>query len=97
MHWVYFAIFCSAMKKNEKKSNGLNIFGDRSNLHHSFDTDDVFIMMSDIGSNCHYFAYEPALKYSLEMNLLREMKSCGIIVRYEHCDQKEKQFCMRHY
>ena len=53
-------------KKNECKSNGLNIFGDRSNLHRSFDAGDVFIMMSDIGSNCHYFAYEPALKYSFE-------------------------------
>ena len=84
-------------KKNQCKSNRLNIFGDRSNLHRSFDADDVFIMMSDIGSNCHYFAYEPALKYSFEMNLLREMKSYGFVVRYEHCDRKEKQFCMRHY
>ena len=49
---------------------------------HQLLADDVFIMMSDIGSNCHYFfAYEPALKYSFEMNLLREMKSCDDIVR----------------
>ena len=95
--WVYFAIFCSAMRKNEWKSNGLNIFGDRSNLRRSFDVDDVFIRMSDIGSNCHYFAYEPTLKYSFERNLLCKMKSCGVIVRYQHCDRKEKQFCMRHY
>ena len=54
-------------------------------------------MMSDVGSNCHYFAYELALKYSFEVNLLREMKSCGVIVRYENCDRKEKQFCIRHY
>ena len=54
-------------------------------------------MMSDFGSNYHYFVYEPALKYSFEMNLLREMKSYGVIVRYEHCDRKEKQFCMTHY
>ena len=81
------------MKKNEWKSNGLNIFGDRSNVHRSFDADDLFIMMSHMG----YFAYEPALKYSFEMNFLREMKSYGVIVRYEHCDRKEKQFCMRHY
>jgi len=54
-------------------------------------------MMSDIGSICHYFVYEPALKYSLEVKLLREMKSCGDIVRYEHSYRKEKQFCMRHY
>ena len=53
-------------------------------------------MMSDIGSNCHYFAYELALKYSFEVNLLREMKSCPVIVRYEHCDRKEKQLYMRH-
>lgn len=74
----------------------MNIFGDRSNLHRSFDADDIFIMMSDIGSICHYFVYEPALKYSLEVKLLREMKRCGDIVRYEHSDRKEKQFCMRH-
>ena len=84
-------------KKNEWKSNGLNIFGDRSNLYRNFDADDVFIMMSDIGPNCHYFAYDPALKYSFETNLLREVKSCGVIARYEHCDRKEKQFCMRLY
>ena len=54
-------------------------------------------MISDIDSNCHYLAYEPALKYSFEMNVLREMKSCGVIVRYEHCDRKEKQFSIRHY
>ena len=53
-------------------------------------------MMSDFGSNYHYFAYEPALKYSFEMDLLREMKSYGVIVRYEHCDRKGKQYCMRH-
>ena len=69
-------------KKNEWKSNGLNIFSDKSNLHCSFDTDDDFIIMSDIGSNCQYFAYEPALKYSFEMNLLQEMKSCSVIVRW---------------
>ena len=47
-------------------------------------------MMSDIGLNYHYFAYEKALKYSFEVNLLGEMKSCGDIVRYEHCDRKKK-------
>jgi len=68
-----------------------NIFGDRSNLYRSFDADDVFIMMSDMGSNYHYFAYEPALKYSFDINFLDEMKSCGDIVRYEYCDRKKKQ------
>ena len=55
----YFAIFCSAMKeKLQRKSNGLSIFGDRSNLHPSFLADDVFIMKSDSGSNYnYYFAY----------------------------------------
>ena len=43
-----------------------------------------------MGSNYHYFAYEPALKYSFEINLLDEMKSCGDIVRYEYCDRKKK-------
>jgi len=50
-----------------------------------------------MGSNCHYFAYEPALKYSFEINSPHEMESRGDIVRYEHCDRKEKQFCMKHY
>ena len=97
--WLYFTIFCSAMKKKlfEWKSNSLNIFGDRSNLHRSFDADDVFIVMSNIGSICHYFVYETAFKYSFEMKLHREMKSCGDIVRYEHSDRIEKQFCIRHY
>jgi len=57
-----------------------------------FNADDVLM-----GSNCHYFAYEPAWKYSFEMNSLREMESRGDIVRYEHCDRKVKQFCMKHY
>ena len=88
---VYFTIFRSAIKKSlsEKVMTG-TFFGDRSNLC-SFDGDDVFIMMSDIGSNRYYFAYEPALKYSFEMNLLREMKSCGEILRCEHCDLQQKQ------
>ena len=47
-------------------------------------------MMSDMGSNYHYFAYEPALKYSFDINFLDEMKSCGDIVRYEYCDREKK-------
>jgi len=56
--------------------------------HRSFDADDVLITLSNIGSNCHYFAYEPALKYSFEMNLLGEMKSCSDIVRYKRSKRK---------
>ena len=41
-------LFSHEKKKLEWKSSGLNIFGDRSNLHRSFDADDIFIMMSDI-------------------------------------------------
>ena len=54
-------------------------------------------MIRDISSSNHYFAYEPALKYSFELDLPSEMKSCGEIMRYEHCDIKEMQFCIRHY
>ena len=43
-----------------------------------------------MGSNYHYFACEPALKYSFEINLLDEMKSCGDIVRDEYCDPKKE-------
>lgn len=57
------------------------------NPHRNFDVGDVFIMMSDIGSHCDYFAY---LKFSFEINLLREMKSCGDIVSYEPCDRMHK-------
>mgnify|MGYP000533149169 CR=1 FL=1 len=32
---------------------------EKTSLHCSFDADDVFIMMSDIGSHCDYFAYSP--------------------------------------
>ena len=67
------------------------------NLHRNFDADDVFIMMSDISSLCHYFAYESAFKFSFEINLLREMKRCGDIVRYEPCNRIVKRFCVRHF
>ena len=32
------------------------MFGQRSNLRRSFGADDVFIMMSNIDANHHYFA-----------------------------------------
>ena len=31
------------------------------------------------------------------MNVVREMKNCCDIVRYDHCDGKEKQLCKRHH
>ena len=95
--WVYHAIFCSAMKKKklEWKSSGLNIFGDRSNLHRSFDADDIFIMMSDIyWFNLSLFCVWASFKILLWNEIaLRNEK----LWRYEHSDRKEKQFCMRHY
>ena len=54
----------------------------------SYVADDVFIMMSDIGSNCHSLTHESDLKYCFEMNLVREKKNCCDIVRYEHRDRK---------
>ena len=57
----------------------------------------TFFIMIMVQTVIILFAYEPALKYSFEISLLRKMKSCGDIVRYEHCDRKEKQFRLRYY
>ena len=40
------------------------------------------MVISGIGSNCHYFAYESALEDSFELNVFRKMKNGGNILRY---------------
>ena len=82
LFYNFFDIFCllllSPEKKVEWKRSDLKIFGDKSNLHRSFDALDVIFMMIDIGSNCHYFAHESSLKYSFEMNLVAKGKVVAI-------------------
>ena len=58
-----FGYFCYFLFSHEKVVALTFLATD--GYHRSFDADDVLIMLSNIGSNCHYFAYEPALKILL--------------------------------
>lgn len=77
------------MKKYEWKRSDRNIFGDKSDIYPSLVAENIFRMViSGIGSNCHYFAYESALEDSFGLNVLRKMKNGCNILRYKHCDRK---------